>query len=164
MPSSFSYLPPMRSVETDQEALMNITEAIGARNSSTTALSDATKKVLDKDDFLKLLLTQLRFQDAMDPVKDKDFIAQMAQFSSLEQTTNLVKSFEKVASRSQNNEALAMLGTVVSGVQLSSGEHVEGLVTSLKYVNGDPELSVAVGEGRIKVMKLSEITEVGIVV
>jgi len=141
---------------------MNITDVVGARNSPTAAL-DATKKVLDKDDFLKLLLTQLRFQDAMDPVKDKDFIAQMAQFSSLEQTTNLVKSFEKVASRSRNNEALAMLGAVVNGVKRSSGENVEGLVTSIRYVGDDPELSVAIGEGRLKVLKLSEVAEIGIV-
>lgn len=141
---------------------MNITD-IGTNRSSTTALSDATKKVLDKDDFLKLLLTQLRYQDAMDPMKDKDFIAQMAQFSSLEQTTNLVSSFEKMATRTQNNEALAMLGAVVNGVKASTGETVEGLVTSIKYVKGDPELSVAVGENRLKILKLSEVSEVGIV-
>ena len=44
---------------------------------------------LGKDEFLKMLITQLRYQDPMDPMKDQDFIAQMAQFSSLEQMKNM---------------------------------------------------------------------------
>ncbi|WP_026893848.1 flagellar hook assembly protein FlgD [Clostridiisalibacter paucivorans] len=44
---------------------------------------------LDKDTFLNLLVTQLRNQDPMNPVEDKEFIAQMAQFSSLEQMQNM---------------------------------------------------------------------------
>ena len=60
---------------------------------------------LGKDDFMKLLITQLQNQDPTNPMKDNEFIAQMAQFSSLEQTMNLAKSFEKFA-ESQNQSQL----------------------------------------------------------
>lgn len=52
--------------------------------------------ILGKDDFLKILMVQLQNQDPMNPMEDKDFIAQMATFSSLEQMTNMSASIEKL--------------------------------------------------------------------
>lgn len=58
---------------------------------------------LGKDDFLKILITQLQNQDPTNPMQDTEFIAQMAQFSALEQTMNLTQAFEKFAeSQSQS--------------------------------------------------------------
>jgi len=56
---------------------------------SGVAESAAPSNELGKDDFLQMLITQLRHQDPMDPMKDQDFIAQLAQFSSLEQMHNM---------------------------------------------------------------------------
>jgi flagellar basal-body rod modification protein FlgD len=62
------------------------------------------KDVLGKDDFMKILMTQLQNQDPLNPMQDKDFIAQMATFSTLEQITNLSKSMETfIESQGQNN-------------------------------------------------------------
>jgi flagellar basal-body rod modification protein FlgD len=47
---------------------------------------------LEKDDFLNLLVTQLRYQNPLEPLKDSDFVAQLAQFSSLEQLENINSS------------------------------------------------------------------------
>ncbi|AZN40857.1 flagellar hook capping FlgD N-terminal domain-containing protein [Paenibacillus albus] len=60
---------------------------------SSSNVQAATKKQADtslgKDDFLRILVTQLQNQDPMQPLEDKDFIAQMAQFSSVEQLVNM---------------------------------------------------------------------------
>lgn len=59
------------------------------KEKNTTQSSD-----LDKDAFLRLLVTQLQNQDPLSPMEDREFIAQMAQFSSLEQMQNLNKTLE----------------------------------------------------------------------
>lgn len=65
---------------------------------------------LDKDDFLKILITQLQHQDPTNPMQDKEFIAQMAQFSALEQMTNMSAQFGKLAGVLNSSEAQSLLG------------------------------------------------------
>jgi len=62
---------------------------------------------LGKDAFLKILMTQLQNQDPMNPMEDKDFIAQMAQFSTLEQMTNMASSFDKLAASQEQSQMIA---------------------------------------------------------
>ncbi len=142
---------------------MATVSTINAGNNAASSAITAASKNLGKDEFLKLLLTQLRYQDAQDPVKDKEFIAQMAQFSSLEQTTNLVNAFEKMATRSGNTEALNILGTVVTAVKADSGESVTGLVQSIKYTDKGPELTILKESGAVSVVTLEEVSQVSVV-
>ena len=72
---------------------------------------------LGKDDFLKILMTQLQNQDPLNPLQDKDFVAQMATFSTLEQITNLGASMDKFVSFSKQNqllEASTLIGKTVT--------------------------------------------------
>ena len=73
----------------------------------------ATGQNLGKEDFLKLLLAQLTHQDPSAPMEDKEFIAQMAQFSSLEQMTNMAADFAKMARMLRVTEASGSLGKSV---------------------------------------------------
>jgi len=84
---------------------------------------------LGKDDFLKILITQLSYQDPTAPMEDKEFIAQMAQFSTLEQMTGMAKDFSKLTSMLMGNEASSALG---KGVEIKEGERtVQGIVQAV---------------------------------
>ena len=81
---------------------------------------------LDKNDFLKILITQLSHQDPTQPMDDKAFIAQMAQFSSLEQMTNMSDGLTKVANLVAKSQAVSLLGNAVD--VSNGGETVSGIV------------------------------------
>jgi len=84
---------------------------------------------LGKDDFLKILITQLSYQDPTAPMEDKEFIAQMAQFSTLEQMTGMAKDFSKLTSMLMGNEASSALG---KNVEIKEGERtVQGVVQAV---------------------------------
>ena len=84
---------------------------------------------LGKDDFLKILITQLSYQDPSAPMEDKQFIAQMAQFSQLEQMTGMAKDFAKLTSMLMGNEASSALGR---NVEITEGEKtIKGTVQAV---------------------------------
>lgn len=61
---------------------------------------------LGKDEFLKILMTQLQNQDPLSPMEDKDFIAQMAQFTTLEQMVNMTSMIEKMGQTQQSSQMI----------------------------------------------------------
>lgn len=67
---------------------MTIEEIINSKDTGRNVSNE-----LGKDEFFKLLITQLRYQNPLEPMDDRDFIAQIAQFSALEQMQNLNHSF-----------------------------------------------------------------------
>ncbi|MCR5612445.1 flagellar hook capping FlgD N-terminal domain-containing protein [Treponema sp.] len=87
--------------------------AVDRHNKENTFEGRQIKQQLDKNDFLTLLLAQLSHQDPTQPMENTEFVAQMAQFSSLEQIHNMSEGFNKMASLMHNNEAVSTLGKVV---------------------------------------------------
>ncbi|MBQ6780000.1 MAG: flagellar hook assembly protein FlgD [Treponema sp.] len=73
----------------------------------------AASHALGKDDFLKLLITQMSNQDPLSPMENTEFIAQMAQFSSLEQMTNMNQSFERLSTMMNTTAATNTIGRAV---------------------------------------------------
>jgi len=116
-----------------------------AGTSGSTPVSDAltTRKGanLGKDDFLKLLTTQLTHQDPMSPVDDKEFIGTMAQFSALEQTSNMAKGLERLTFASQLSQSVGLIGHSVK--YTDGAETATGTVKSVSVTAG--KISIAIG-------------------
>lgn len=107
---------------------------------------------LDKNSFLKLLVTQLSKQDPTNPMNDRDFIAQMAQFSSLEQMNNVANSMHKLRA----SQASQLIGKSITGKDFVTDKPLEGIVTSTIYQpNGEVLLKVG---GRFT--KFDDVTSV----
>ncbi len=122
----------------------------GATNNTSATTGTTTKKAsseLGKDDFLKLLITQLRTQDPLQPLEDKEFIAQMAQFTSLEQMKNLNTAI-------QTTQATGMLGKTITWAD-TDGTVLSGVVDSVKVVSGEP--SLIVGDKSVPIAKVTTV-------
>lgn len=121
-----------------------VDQAVDYFNKQNTLNGRQTSNQLGKDDFLKLLITQMQNQDPTEPMENTEFIAQMAQFSSLEQMTNMSTSFEKVANYISESSATSTLGktvelnigdTTVKGIVEGTirGEKPEVIVNGMRY-------------------------------
>ena len=111
-------------------------DVYGVGSNTTTNSGNATRKKNDdlgKNDFLKLLTVQLRYQDPMNPMEDKEFIAQMAQFTSLEQMQNM-------NAKMAMSQASGMIGMQVNW--LEGKEEWTGLVQSVRLIEGEPKLII----------------------
>lgn len=119
-------MSPVNTVSNQKTIQQIIDETANASNSRNTG-------ELGKSDFLNLLVTQLRYQDPLNPTDDKEFIGQMAQFSALEQMQNLNSSFSAT-------KAFSMIGKHVSAIitdnSTRSAVEVSGNVTDVKLSGG----------------------------
>ena len=82
-------------------AVNSVSGTSGLSSDQLTSASRAVSNELGKDAFLKLLITELANQDPLNPMDDREFIAQMAQFSTLEQMTNMTSTLADMASMDQ---------------------------------------------------------------
>ena len=93
---------------------MSSTEPTGAATSPSSPAHDerrrTTTSVLGKDDFLKLLVAQLKYQDPTNPTDSSQWMSQLAQFSALEQTTNMSQTLTGIAATSSVTQGLDLIG------------------------------------------------------
>ncbi|AGA70260.1 flagellar hook capping protein [Desulfitobacterium dichloroeliminans LMG P-21439] len=133
----------------------------------SSAFSDATKEVMGKDDFLRLLVTELSNQDPLSPMDNKDMITQMAQFSSLEQMNNVASSMESMSSafsslfqHSLLGQGAALIGKYVAGMDVDTENIVEGVVESVQWLDGNPQLVIKKADGTYSAVEMNEIISV----
>lgn len=115
------------------------------------------RKELGRDAFLQLLILQMQNQDPLEPVDNTDMIAQLAQFSSLEQMNNLNDSFEKLGADFSHLSFLTaggMVGRTVSGTD-ADGILYEGEVTRALMDGGTVYLQV--GEGLVPLANVVKV-------
>ena len=108
-------------------------------NKSLAVNGRTVSQSLGKDDFLKLLITQMQNQDPTDPMDNTEFIAQMAEFSTLEQMTNMNANFEQLNTMLTSNNAM---GTIGRTVEIDLGDTTtSGVVQAVTYGN-HPQVKV----------------------
>ena len=98
---------------------------------------------------MQLLVTQLQHQDPLAPMEDKDFIAQMAQFTSLEQMKNMNNAV-------QITQATSYIGKQVTWAD-SQGIEQRGIVTAIRIVNSEPK--VMIGSESLELKKIMSVTD-----
>jgi flagellar basal-body rod modification protein FlgD len=111
----------------------------GANNGSV--IDRTPVQTLGQDDFLKLLVTQMTSQDPMNPKQDTDFIAQMAQFSALEQSKVMQSDMAQMRSDQQIMQAYGLLGQTIE-VQVDDKTTAQGMVSAVQMEAGTPKLVV----------------------
>ena len=111
--------------------------------SATGASASRTGSVdnLGKQEFLKLLIAQLRNQDPMKPMEDREFITQLAQFRSLEALDDMGKQLEVSRKDQRLTQATLLIGKQVEA-KTDSGEVVTGQVTEVRVIDGNPKIVV----------------------
>ena len=156
-------------------------DAMQASKGSTNRMNDA----LDKDAFLQLLVTQMQYQDPLDPQDNSEYVAQLAQFSSLEQMTNVYKSIEEVSQMVSNIDTSVLVGQLssmigkdiawtqetpqvdasgkaivdASGNPVTTSTDYVGTVKGVNIVDGTPKI-VAESNGQTYQVEIGEVRQV----
>ncbi|MBF0406804.1 MAG: flagellar hook capping protein [Candidatus Riflebacteria bacterium] len=124
----------------------------------TSGVKGTPKRELDQDAFLTLLTKQLQNQDPMKPMDNMDFVGQMAQLSSLDQTAKLNTNMTKLLNQSASSyklQAMSLLGKAVVAQPAGSPDPISNKVDSVMFEDGEAIFQVG-GQD----LKLDEIVMV----
>jgi len=122
--------------------------------------SVTNRAAINQDDFLKVLLAQLQFQDPLKPLDNNEFIAQFAQLTSLEQTQQLNGKLDTLLSLQSGGQAIDLIGRWVEAA--TSTGSIVGEVTSVAFQNGSPSMTIVtelgdfiadIGLGQISIIR-----------
>lgn len=138
----------------------------GAPPSGASAQDTSTQATdafgLSFDQLLKIVLTQLTYQDPLKPMDNFQFVSQLAQFSQIQQSQEMVESLATLARAQATNQAAGLLGKRVdvnAGPATLSGE-----VTAISFDGGTPTLTIETAEGQtisgLALANVSQIREV----
>lgn len=130
-------------------------DAIGSTVGSGSSSAQG-RNTIDQEGFIRLFLSQLQFQDPLEPVDNREFLAQLAQFSNLEQSRQLSMNTESLLTMTSASQALSLLNRQVDVVQ-SQGFLLSGSVTAVQFTTSGPELTVDTSAGVLTGIRLPQI-------
>jgi flagellar basal-body rod modification protein FlgD len=126
---------------------------------SVSSVSSSAAYGLDFQSLLKIILTQLTYQDPLKPVDNFQFVSQLAQFSQLQQSQTLNDQITNLLSAQAANQAVSLLGRTVDVV--SDVTTQSGVVQSVSFSNGQPLATIKTSDGAIiSSISIADITQV----
>ena len=135
--------------------------ALGGNAANATAASGQATDAfgLSFENLLKIVLTQLTYQDPLKPMDNFQFVSQLAQFSQIQQSQEMVESLTTLARAQATNQAAALLGKIVD-VNAGPGT-ISGKVTAVSFANGTPTLTIETADERtISSLPLASVSQI----
>lgn len=112
--------------------------AASASTAQASLLEQTPSDALGRDAFLKLLIAQIQMQDPISPLKAQEFVAQLAQFSTVEQLESANLQLSLLQHAEVTSQALLLIGHSIA----TDDGGVTGLVEAIVFVDGRPKLVV----------------------
>lgn len=132
-------------------------DAIGVTPSTDNTAVQTSHNTISQDDFIKLFLAQLRFQDPLEPVDNREFLAQLAQFTSLEQSRQTSQNTNDLLAMNAATQAVNLLNRQVDVQGL--GAPLSGTVIAVQFTSSGPQLSVRNTAGDVQTgIRLSQVS------
>lgn len=122
---------------------------------STTIQTTNTKSV-GKDQFLKLFLTQLQNQNPLEPMQDRDFLMQLAQFTQVENTEEVTRVLQNLQTLAHATQATTLLGKRVVALRAGDSTPVEGVVSAVRFSSDGIWLQV--GKDEVNVNSVLQVS------
>lgn len=127
---------------------------------ATSASAATAAAQIGIQDFLKILVAQLGNQDPLKPMDNQEFVTQLAQFTSLQQTQEMNDKLGQLITAQASMQSVGLLGKTVD-VTNDSGSNSTGTVSALSFTSGEPRLTIKLSDGSLLTdIGLSNLTAV----
>ena len=125
---------------------------------ATSAVAPTSNSSLTLQDFLQVLTTQLTYQDPLKPLDNQQFMAQIAQFTTLQQTQQLTTNSQTIATTQAAQQSVGMIGRKVS-ITTPSGPQ-SGTITAVDLSGSAPAFTLTTSGGTLTGVAFSQISSV----
>lgn len=122
--------------------------AVAATANESAAQSATNAFGLNFESLLKIILTQLTYQDPLKPMDNFQFVSQLAQFSQIQQGQVMTDKLGALVTSQATFQATSLLGKIVDLPTNSANNVISGTVTAITFQNGDPRLTIRTSDGQ----------------